>query len=127
MIIGDRVNGVEAKINERKNFEGLSIAIKINDVKEEDGRLVFDYTYRVEYTKDVGYITINGQMFAQEDKKLTKEILDGWKKENKIPDSYDERLLNAINYAASSHAVIVARVLSFAPPFIPPRFRRAKK
>ncbi len=126
MIVGDRVNGIEAKLNKRSGFEGLSISIKVNDVKEDGDRLVFDYTYRVDYTKDVGYIQINGEMFAQEDEELTKKILDGWKKNNRIIDEYDERLLNAINYAASAHSVIVARVLSFAPPIIPPRFRKSK-
>ena len=125
MIIGDRVNKIEAEIKERKAHEGLSLNILLKDVREAGKNIEFDYVYVVEY-KGVGKISIHGTMVAEEEGKQKKKILDEWKKNKKVPNDYMERLLNAINFAATAHATIVARVLSYAPPLIPPKLSLKK-
>lgn len=126
MIVGDRVTKIESEIKERKAHNGLKLNIAIKDVSSENDRVVFDYLYEVTYT-DVGYIKIFGKMFANEEEKLEKEIHDSWKKNKKIPEEYMEKLLNAINFTATSHATLVARVMNYSPPLIPPRLTMKKK
>ncbi len=121
MIIGDRVDKIEAEIKERKAHKGLKLNITLTDLTEtREGRLLFKYVYTSEYD-GVGYITIHGEMLAEEDDKTKKTLLDDWKNGKKVKKEYMERLLNAINYSATSHATLIARVLSYPPPLVPPR------
>ena len=121
MIIGDRVDKIEAEIKERKAHEGLKLNILIKGVREiEGGRLAFEYEYTTLY-EGVGTIKISGEMYAEEDDKTRKRLLDNWKNGKKIEKDYMERLLNAINYSATAHATLVARVLNYPPPMLPPR------
>ena len=121
MLLGDRVVKIEAEIKEIKPHRGLKINIAIRDVKRNGKRLSIDYLYSVNYGEDIGYINIHGRMFAEEEEKEAKKLEEAWKKDGKLPKQYMEKLLNAINYTCSSHATIVARVLNYLPPLIPPK------
>ncbi len=123
IIIGDRVDGIEAKVHKRERWNGLSINISIRDVKESNGLLEFYYTYLAKYGEEVAEIKIEGVMFAREEEEKRKAILEFWEKNKKVPKENLVGLLNAINYACSAHGTIIARVLNFAPPLIPPRIR----
>ncbi len=126
MFIGDRVDKIEAELKERKPHKGIKVRINIINVREDQDNLLFEYEYIVDYV-EVGAIKIRGVVFAQEEKEEKEKILEGWKKNKKIEDSYMERLLNVINYAATSHAIIIARVLNYPPHFIPPRLSLRRK
>ena len=120
MIIGDRVDKIEAEIKERKPHEGLKLNIGIRGVEKKENQILIRYAYEVVY-EGVGVIRVEGVVMAEEDEKKTKEILESWEKKKKLPNDYMERLLNAINYTCTSHATIVARVLNYPPPLTPPR------
>lgn len=128
MIIGDKVSKVEADIKDRKQHKGVKLNIVVKGVKEaEDNRIGFDYLYDVSYGDDIGYIKVEGTMFAQEEEGMRDKILRDWKDKKKIADNYMERLLNAINFSATAHSTIIARVLSYSPPLVPPKITVNKK
>jgi len=124
-IFGDRVDGIEARVHKRERWSGLSINISMRDVKEgANGVVEFHYAYAATYGDKVAEIKIEGVMFARFDSDEEKEkVLNLWKEKKKVPKEHLAVLLNAINYACSAHGTIIARVLNFAPPLIPPRLR----
>ena len=129
-IIGDRVDGIEAKVKERGRWQGLKVNIALTSLKErEDGLLEFGYTYRVVYgDEEKAYIQIEGILIArEEDEERKKALLEEWEKNKRVPAEQAQGLLNAINYVCSAHGTIIARVLSYAPPLIPPRLRLGEK
>ena len=127
MIIGDRVDAVEAEIKERKPHKGIKLNIVLTDMKELEGkRIAIGYEYTTTYD-GVGYIKVKGEMYAEEDDKTRKKLLSEWKKGRKVPKDYMERLLNTINYTGTSHATLIARVLNYPPPLMPPRLGLAEK
>ncbi len=115
MIIGDRVDEINAKIQERKEHDGINITMNIRDIVERDGIIEYHYVYNVEY-KNVGYISLKGVLFGRDE---PKEIIEEWKKNKKIDKENMERLLNVINYVGSIHCTLVANVISYKPPIMP--------
>ena len=52
-----------------------------------------------------------------------KEILDKWKKEKKLSAKENARILNAVSYVGTAHAVLVARLINYPPILNMPTFR----
>ncbi|MEM4335929.1 MAG: hypothetical protein QXL47_02940 [Candidatus Anstonellales archaeon] len=128
MIVGNRVSSIEAKRGE-KEIKGLDIRIGFKDVRESknEDMIEIDYEYIAAYREDAGEIKIGGTIFAKENEKTKKAILDAWKKDKKLPDEYMEVALNNINFMGAANGTIIAKVLNTAPPLIPPRLRMQKK
>ncbi|RME79022.1 MAG: hypothetical protein D6769_03460 [Methanobacteriota archaeon] len=123
MIVGDRVNAIEAEIKNREANTGMNIGMKIVDVKEKDGNVEYDYEYTVDYG-EAGSIKIRGTIIGRDE---PKETLESWKKDKKLSKEDTERLVNLINYLGSVHGTLVARVLSYRPPLVPPRLSVQQK
>jgi len=117
MIVGDRVNAIEAEVKDRNAQEAMNIGFTIKDVRENGDIIEYDYEYNVSYG-NAAKITIRGTIIGRDE---PKEILESWKKEKKLPPKEMERLVNIINYLGSVHGTLVARVLNYRPPLVPPR------
>ncbi|MFA6530485.1 MAG: hypothetical protein WCT31_02050 [Candidatus Micrarchaeia archaeon] len=127
MIVGGKIDEVDAKKMKEENISGLNINIVMEDVKVKGEDVEMKYVYTVDYEDKVGVMKITGYLYAKEDKKLVKEIEDSWKKNKKLPEKYAETILNAINYSGSANGTLVARVINLSPPLIPPRIRLGKQ
>ncbi|MDD5023408.1 MAG: hypothetical protein PHU63_04530 [Candidatus ainarchaeum sp.] len=126
MIVGGKIERVEADKKSDGKIEGLSINITLDDIKVKDENLEINYTYSAKYEKGVGEIKIIGVLYAKEDKKTAKEISEIWKKEKtarKLPMEYTSALISAINYTGSANGTLVARVLNLSPPLVPPKLQ----
>ena len=69
----------------------------------------------------VGVLRMSGSLLSHEDAKMAKEINDGWAKDKRLPDSFSELVLNAINFTCGTNGVLVVRPVNLAPPMVPPR------
>ncbi|MBI5228416.1 hypothetical protein HY988_07530 [Candidatus Micrarchaeota archaeon] len=128
MIVGERIMEVTGNKKSMENISGLNINITLEDVQQaKDGNLELTYIYMATYEKDVGNLKIKGVILAKEDDKLTKEIIDAWKKNKRVVDSYAETVLGAVNYSGSANGTLVARVLGLTAPLIPPRIQMSPK
>ena len=127
MIIGGRVDVVEGKKQKEDTIKGLNINITIDGVKVNGNNVEISYTYTATYAEDIGYLTIKGVLFAEEDKKVAKDIADEWQKNKKVPDGYAEIVLNAVNYTGSANGTLIARVLNISPPLVPPKIQITKQ
>jgi len=126
MIVGERILEISGSRPSRENIKGLSINITLDDVKLQEGSLEITYIYTANYEEKVGNLQIKGVLIAREDDKLSKEVVDTWKKNKKIPDSYAELVLSAVNYSGSANGTLLARVLGLTAPLIPPRITLPK-
>ncbi len=127
MIVGGKIDFVEATKTSEDTLKGLNINISMEEVKVKGESIELAYTYTVAYDEGVGNLKMKGTIYAKEDKKLAKEIEDEWKKNKKLPDAYAEGILNAINYNGSANGTLAARIVNLSPPLIPPRLQLSKK
>jgi hypothetical protein len=120
MIVGDRINKIEADVSATANYEGFKIDIKMGDVrKEADDRLLISYIYTVDYGT-VGKVSLYG-VVVEGDAKAIPNLVETWTKTKRLPPDYMEQLINVINFLGSAHGTIVARVLNVRPPIIAPK------
>ncbi|MCX6774190.1 MAG: hypothetical protein NTY68_04315 [Candidatus Micrarchaeota archaeon] len=120
MIVGDRINRIEADVSATANYEGFKIDIKMGDVrKEADDRLLISYIYTVDYGT-VGKVSLYG-VVVEGDAKAIPNLVETWTKTKRLPPDYMEQLINVINFLGSAHGTIVARVLNVRPPIIAPK------
>ncbi len=126
MIVGERILEVSGNKIPKANIKGLSINISLEDVKMNEENVEITYVYTASYQEDVGQIKIKGVLLAKEEQKLSKEIIDLWKKSKKVPDEYATVVLSAVNYSGSANGTLVARVLGLTAPLIPPKIQLSK-
>jgi len=120
MIVGDRVNKIEADISATANYEGFKIDIKMGDVRKEAAdRLLISYIYTVDYGA-LGKVSLYG-VVVEGDPKVIPNLEDTWTKTKRLPPEYMEQLVNVINFLGSAHGTIVSRVLNVRPPIIAPK------
>lgn len=127
MIIGERILEVTGNKDPNAKMKGLGINIAIDDVKVTGEDVEVTYVYTANYEDKLGNIKIKGVLIAKEEKKLCKEISEDWKKKKRIPTTYAEMVLRAINYSGSANGTLLARVLNLTAPLIPPRIQLKKK
>ncbi|MBI5046183.1 hypothetical protein HZC07_00430, partial [Candidatus Micrarchaeota archaeon] len=103
MIVGERIIEVSGKRENRTDLKSISINISLEDVKLVEGMLEMSYIYTAKYEEELGEIKIKGIIMAKEEEKLSKEVVDSWKKTKKVPDSYATTVLSAVNYGGSAN------------------------
>jgi len=127
VIVGNRVTKIEAAREKQEPRKGLNFKINIQDVKVTGKKVEITYDYEAEYTEGVGSIKIEGLMFAEEEKALCDEVKKEWSESKKLPQTYAEVILNAINYFGGVNGVLAARIVNLSPPIVPPKFTLSKK
>jgi len=126
MIVGERILEVSGNKVPKSNIKGLNINISLEDVKLNEENVEITYVYTANYQENVGQIKIKGIILAKEEAKLSKDIVDSWKKSKKIPDEYATVVLSAVNYSGSANGTLLARVLGLTAPLIPPKIQLSK-
>lgn len=126
MITGIRIDRVEAKRDKNEDVKGLDVNIGIDNVKVNGPEVEIAFNYAANYQEGVGTLRMEGALLAHEEEKTSKEIADSWKKSKKLPDSFSEMVLNAINFTCGTNGVLVVRPVNLAPPMIPPRIQIKK-
>jgi hypothetical protein len=123
-IVGGRI--IYAEVNKKKEEQatGLNINVSVDDVVVNKGVLEIKYTYTVTYEKDVATLKITGYIEAKEDG--ADKIVAEWKKSKKLPDSFSEDLLNAINFTCGVNGTLIVRALNLAPPMVLPKIQIGK-
>ena len=127
MIVGERILEFSGTKNQKGTIKGLNIGINLEDVSLTGDNLEVTYVYTANYEDNFGVLKIKGVLVTKEEGKMTSEIVEGWKKNKKIPDAYAETILSAVNYSGSANGTLLARVLGLTAPLIPPRIQLSKK
>lgn len=127
MITGIKIVSVEAKREKDEEMTGLNVNIGIDNVVVVGEEVKIDFNYSVAYLEGVGELKMKGTITAREDERLIKEIKVRWEKEKKLPDSFAEIMLNAINYACGTNGIFVVRPVNLSPPIVPPKIQLGEK
>ena len=126
MITGGKITSVEAVRHKDSPIVGLSINISLDDLKVKGGDIEVKYSYKVAYADGVGTLTIEGILFAKEEKAVADSIAKSWKDSKKLPNDFAEVVLNTINFTCGTNGTLVVRPINLSPPMIPPKIEIAK-
>lgn len=126
MIVGTRINKIEATRGKdsQKKGKGLKVEINTIDVGGKGEDLEVKYVFSAEYLDGIGKITIEGELLDRVEKKVADEVRKMWKEKKDLPENYKLSIINSISYIAGTEGVLIAKVLRLAPPIAPPRIAR---
>ena len=118
----ERHEGVRGKININnnvsiKNVEEKNLALG----KEKQNTLNFTFEFISKYEPKLGEILLGGDVLFMADPKKAKEILDGWKKDKKIPKDTMTAILNTVLAKCNIQALIISRDINLPPPIPLPK------
>tara|TARA_Y100000310_G_scaffold95150_1_gene92996 strand:+ start:2814 stop:3236 length:423 start_codon:yes stop_codon:yes gene_type:complete len=105
-------NNVSIKNVEEKN---LSLA---NDKQKV---LAFTFEFTSKYDPNIGHIKFTGDVLFMEDAKKVKELLDGWKKDKKLPKEIMTGILNTVLSKCNIQALIMSEQINLPPPIPLPK------
>lgn len=106
-IIGNSILEVGIKIDSEKggNIQGVQInpqikSMEMDKINKKEVLVIkcnFYTTYLKNQTEPLARFMVSERIIFSGDKKEMKEILKNWEKENKIPEKYEEGLIQGIS------------------------------
>lgn len=105
-------NNVVIKDLEQKDFS-------LGTNKQQALKFIFEFVSK--YDPNIGNITLMGNVLFIEEAKKIKEILDGWKKNKKLPKEVTSKVLNTVLGKCNVQALILSEQLNLPPPIPLPK------
>lgn len=123
-INAEKKNAIKGKVNINNNVtikdvEEKDLSLGVN--KQQSLRFIFEFISK--YDPNVGSITLTGDVLFIEEAKKIKEILDGWKKNKKLPKEVTSKVLNTILAKCNVQALILSEQLNLPPPIPLPKIQ----
>ena len=100
---------------------------KISLANDKQKVLAFTFSFTSKYEPDIGSINFRGDILWMEETKKAKEILDGWKKDRKLPKEIMTGILNTILNKCNIQALILSEQINLPPPIPLPKLQPAQK
>jgi len=97
-----KINGVEKESNQI--------------LKEDKGDLIkISFEFSTEYEPKIGILSLKGHISYLADQKESKEILNGWKKDKRLPSDLTMRVLNFLFTKANIMALNLTQEVGLPP------------
>ncbi|MBI4440400.1 hypothetical protein HY638_05495 [Candidatus Woesearchaeota archaeon] len=132
-VVGFGFNRIEVKKSDIAKTGKINISnnvsltnIEQQDVtlgKEKQITLKFSFEFTSKYEPDVGSILIAGTSLFLSDSKRSKEIIDSWKKDKKVPKDVMTEILNTVLMKCNIQALILSQDVNLPPPIPLPKVR----
>ena len=134
-IVGFNFTKIEAEKKEMiKGKININNNVHINKVEEKDLSLgsqkqkvlTFNFEFTAKYDPNIGSIKFTGDVLFMDDIKKIKEILDGWKKNKKLPKEIMPSILNTVLNKCNIQALILSELINLPPPIPLPKLQAAQ-
>jgi|TARA_B100001964_G_C13729837_1_gene378334 hypothetical protein len=119
---------VKGKININNNVSIKNVEEKkLSLANDKQKVLSFTFEFTAKYDPDIGSIKFVGDVLFMEESKKTKEILDGWNKDKKLPKDIMPHILNTVLNKCNIQALILSEQVNLPPPIPMPKLQPAEK
>jgi hypothetical protein len=124
MITSIDVNKIEANRDTKESISNMKFNINFDDVKVKEDNVNVAFTFVAVYegvpmkgeAKEVGKLTIIGNVASKETKKEADEIEKAWKEKKTLPLQYAEDIINILNFECGARGTLVAYSIGFVAP-----------
>ena len=121
MITGVEVTKIEANRTQKELISNMKFNINFENVKVEKENVDVAFTFTAVYDggetpKEVGKLTIGGNITAKESKKDAEEIEKKWKDAKTLPLKFAEDVINMLNFECAARGTLVAYSIGFVAP-----------
>jgi len=121
-IVVEKFGPVKGKVQVNNNVALKDVEkteLTIGPVKH--GALKFHFEFVANYEPKIANMTMNGFLTFFEKPEKVKEIVDGWKKDKKIPKDVMSSVLNTVLSRCNVEAILFAREVNLPPPIPLPK------
>ncbi len=127
-IEAEKKEGVKGKINISNNVSINKVEEKSLSITDEKQKvLAFTFEFTSKYDPDLGYIKITGDVLNMDSPAKAKEILDGWKKDKRLPKEIMTDVLNTVLTKCNIQALILSDSVNLPPPIPLPKVQVGQK
>ena len=124
----EKKDTAKGKINISNNVAIDKVEEKnISLANDKQKVLAFTFNFTSKYEPDIGLINFVGDILLMEEAKRAKEILDGWKKDKKLPKEIMTPVLNTVLSKCNIQALILSEQINLPPPIPLPKLQPAQK
>ncbi len=120
-IIGGRITRMEAKKKEENTIEGFDMNFGLENATADKTVLNIKYTCKIDYKPDIAEITVEGELFYQDEEKKVKALAEEFKKTRKLPNDIIEEVLSGMNYSSQTVGTLAAFALNITAPINVPK------
>lgn len=123
-IVVEKFAPVKGKVQVNNN-------VALKDVEKTDmimgpskqGAIKFHFEFTAKYEPKIADITLIGFITFFEKPETVKEIVDGWKKDKKIPKETMSNILNTVLARCNVEAMLLSREVNLPPPIPLPKIQ----
>jgi len=127
-IHAEKTGTPKGKININNNVAIKGVEEKKLSISSEKQKVLsFNFEFIASYDPNIGSITITGDVLYMENAAKTKTVLDGWKKDKKLPDELLPIILNTVLNKCNIQALIISEQVNLPPPVRLPKLGPAEK
>ncbi len=135
-VIGFNFNRINVEKNEaEKGKVNISNNVAIKNIeqkgislgKDKQDALKFTFEFSSKYEPKLGAITLGGDVLYLTDSKKSKEILDNWKKDKRVPKEIMAGILNTVLARCNIQALILSQEVNLPPPIPLPKVKVGSK
>lgn len=126
-LLAERTNKPEGNINIKQKIGIKEITSEKLPLNKNEDVLKFTFEFLVDYEPSIAKIHIKGHVLSLEDPKLSKDVMEKWKKSKKIDQEMMQDVFNVIVSKCTIKALSMSQDIN-VPPLIPlPRVQPDKK
>ena len=117
----------KGKININNNVSIKNVEEKKLSLSNDKQKVLsFNFEFLAKYDPNVGSISINGDVLFMDETKKAKEVMDGWKKDKKLPKEIMPGILNTVLNKCNIQALILSEQINLPPPIPLPKLQVAQ-
>jgi hypothetical protein len=127
-IEAEKKEAAKGKININNNVTIERVEEKdLNLGSQKQKVLNFMFEFTSKYTPNAGSIKLVGNVMYMDEAAKAKEILDGWKKDKKLPKDVMTKILNVVLNKSNVQALILSEHVNLPPPVPLPKVQVSQK
>ncbi len=121
MITAVDVTRIEANRTNKELISNMKFNINFDDVKVNNENVEVAFTFTAIYdgaqaAKEIGKLTIAGNILAKETKKDAEAIEKKWSSAKTLPLEFAENVINMLNFECAARGTLVAYSMGFVAP-----------
>ena len=118
----ERIEAAKGKINVSNNVSIKNVEEKNLSLGSDKQKVLsFTFEFASTYEPKVGSINLVGDVLYMDDSKKAKEVLDGWKKDKKLPKELMTGIINTMLNKCNIQSLILSEQVNLPAPIPLPR------
>ena len=122
-IQAERLSQVKGKIDINNNMRVIDVEPRDLSFTKGQGGINFKFDFISSYEPKIGHINFTGEIIYMDTDKRIEEILDGWKKNQKVDKFVMSQILNHALIKCNIQALILSQELNLPPPIMLPKVK----